>query len=102
MMKLFPSTTAILVDSDIIANNILQAKTELMPESNLCITGFGNVNFNGGLLRIPSVEQHPEEIGMQCVSELINMINDPNYISHGRIEIETELANMEKMIYLKH
>ena len=101
MINLFPATTAILVDSDIIANKVLQAKMELMPELNLCITGFGNVAFNGGFLRFPSVEQHPEELGMQSVNELLNMINDPDYISPGKIEIETELANMEKMIYVR-
>ena len=101
MIKLFPATTAILVDSDIIANKLMQAKMELMPELNLCITGFGNVEFNGGFLRFPSVEQHPEEIGMQSVNELLNMINDPDYVSPGKIEIETELVNMEKLNYVR-
>lgn len=101
MIKLFPATTAVLVDSDIIANKLMQAKMELMPELNLCITGFGNVEFNGGFLRFPSVEQHPEEIGMQSVNELLNMINDPDYVSPGKIEIETELVNMEKLNYVR-
>ncbi|MBE6404503.1 MAG: GntR family transcriptional regulator [Lentisphaerae bacterium] len=97
MMKLFPETTAIMVDSDNIANKLLQAKALLMPERKLCITGFGNVEHSCGQIKFPSVEQHPEEIGMQSVNELLNLINDPDYISSGKIEIETELVNMEEM-----
>ena len=67
----------------------------------ITITGFGNIGFEGGLLRFPSVEQHPEEIGIQSVNELLRIIEDPEYVSPARIEIETELVNQEKLPYLR-
>ena len=38
-----------------------------------------------------------EEIGAQGVNELLRMIADPEYVSPGRIEIETELVNLDKL-----
>ena len=53
------------------------------------------------MLQIPGVEQHPEEIGAQGVNELIRMIEEPDYVSPGLIEIETELVNLDKLPYLR-
>ena len=101
ILKLFPDTTVIMTDSDTVAFRLMQAMSEQPMPHRLTITGFGNIGFEGGLLKIPSVEQHPEEIGIQSVNELIRMIEDPEYVSPARIEIETELVNLDKLPYLK-
>ena len=101
ILKLFPDTTVIMTDSDTVAFRLMQAMSEQSMPHQLTITGFGNIGFEGGLLKIPSVEQHPEEIGIQSVNELLRMIEDPAYVSPARIEIETELVNLDKLPYLR-
>ena len=97
ILKLFPETTVIMTDSDMVAFRLMQAMSEQKMPHRITITGFGNIGFEGGLLKFPSVEQHPEEIGIQSVNELLRMIEDPDYVSSGRIEIETELVNLDKL-----
>ena len=101
ILKLFPDTTVIMTDSDLVAFRLMQAMSEHEMPHPVTITGFGNIGFEGGLLKIPSVEQHPEEIGIQSVNELLRMIEDPDYVSPARIEIETELVNLDKLPYLR-
>ena len=101
MLKLFPETTVIMTDSDILAYRLLQGLNELETVRPITVTGFGNLGARSGNLRIPSVEQHPEEIGVQSVNELFRMMEDPDYVSPARIEIETELANLDKLPYIK-
>ena len=90
-----------MTDSDTVAFRLMQAMSEQPMPHQLTITGFGNIGFEGGLLKLPSVEQHPEEIGIQSVNELLRMIEDPTYVSPARIEIETELVNLDKLPYLR-
>ena len=101
ILELFPETTVIMADSDTVAFRLMQAMSEQKMPHQITITGFGNIGFEGGLLRFPSVEQHPEEIGIQSVNELLRMIEEPDYVSSGRIEIETEPVNLEKLPYLR-
>ena len=100
-LKQFPDTTLIMTDSDNIAEKLFQALRDTGSENRIAITGFGNLAHSGGLLQIPGVEQHPEEIGAQGVNELIRMIEEPDYVSQGLIEIETELVNLDKLPYLR-
>ena len=65
--------------------------------NRIALTGFGNLAYAGDFLRLPGVEQHPEEIGAQGVGELLRMIADPEYAPERLIEIETELVNLEKL-----
>lgn len=101
MLKLFPETTVIMSDSDNLAYRLLQGLNEMESIRPVTVTGFGNLGAAGGNVRIPSVEQHPEEIGVQSVNELFRMIEDPDYVSPARIEIETEPANLDKLPYIR-
>ena len=74
-----------------------QVLRDMDMEKKITITGFGNLSHSGGLMQIPGVEQHPEEIGAQGVNELIRMIEEPGYVSPGLIEIETELVNLQNI-----
>ena len=96
-MKQYPETTAIMCDSDNVAMRLYQAMQDIQLPHPVALTGFGNLASAGELLRLPGVEQHPEEIGAQGVNELLRMIADPEYVSPGRIEIETELVNLDKL-----
>lgn len=103
IIRKFPDTTLLLTDSDDIAIAMFHTMQTLMPEKNICITGFGNVlNKYNYIMPIPTVEQHPEEIGIQGVSELIRCIKNKNYNAEKVIEIETELVNTEFMPHIKH
>ena len=93
----FPKTTVIMCDSDNVAMLLYQAMLDIQLPHPIALTGFGNLSYAGGFLQLPGVEQHPEEIGAQGVSELLRMIADPEYVSPGRIEIETELVNLDKL-----
>ena len=101
ILKLFPETTVIMTDSDSLAYRLLQGLNELETVRPITVTGFGNLGARSGNQKIPSVEQHPEEIGVQSVNELFRMIEDPDYVSPARIEIETEPANLDKLPYLR-
>ncbi len=96
-LKDFPGTTVIMTDSDSIAMKLFQVLRDMDMEKKITITGFGNLSHSGGLMQIPGVEQHPEEIGAQGVNELIRMIEEPGYVSPGLIEIETELVNLQNI-----
>ena len=96
-MKQYPETTAIMCDSDNVAMLLHQAMQDIPPAHPVALTGFGNLSSAGDFLQLPGVEQHPEEIGAQGVNELLRMIADPEYVSPGRIEIETELVNLDKL-----
>ena len=101
ILNKFPDTTLILTDSDDIAIALHHTFKNFVPEKNICITGFGNIQKNYVYLPIPSVEQHPEEIGASGVTELIRCIEDKDYNSEKVIEIETELVNTEFIPYIK-
>ena len=96
-MKKYPETTVIMCDTDNVALLLYQGMQDIAPSHPVSLTGFGNLSHAGGLLRLPGVEQHPEEIGAQGVTELLRMITDPEYVSPGRIEIETELVNLQNI-----
>ena len=97
----FPGTTLILCDTDDIAVTLYHTKQNIMPDKNIAITGFGNIQYRCAYLPFASVEQHPEEIGTQGVIELIRCIENKNYNSEKIIEIETELKNIESIPYIK-
>ena len=98
MLKRFPETTVIMADTDDIAAKLIRGMDEDMRKNcPAVITGFGNFAHFGGLLQIPGVEQHPEEIGVQSVNELFRMIEDPEYMAPAPIEVETELVNLDKL-----
>lgn len=97
VLRTFPDTTVIMCDSDNVALLLYQTMQDMKLPHPVALTGFGNLSHAGGFLRLPGVEQHPEEIGAQGVSELLRMIADPEYVSSDRIEIETELVNLDKL-----
>lgn len=97
MLEKFPGTTVILCDTDNVAVHLYQAMQDMKLTPPVALTGFGNLAHSGGFLRLPGVELHPEEIGAQGVNELLRMIADPEYVSPGRIEIETELVNLDRL-----
>ena len=93
----YPETTVILCDSDNVALQLYEELQLRPPRRPVALTGFGNLAYAGDFLRLPGVEQHPEEIGAQGVGELLRMIADPEYAPERLIEIETELVNLEKL-----
>ena len=97
VLKKFPDTSVIMCDSDDVALLLHQAMQDMKLPHPVALTGFGNLSYAGGFLRLPGVEQHPEEIGAQGVNELLRMIADPEYVSSDRIEIETELVNLDRL-----
>ena len=101
ILKQFPETTVIMADSDNVASLLLQGMPDPETARRITITGYGNLAFNGSLLRIPGVEQHPGEIGLQSVGELFRMMEEPDYCASEPLEIETELVNLDKIPYLR-
>ena len=90
-----PETTMILTDSDDIAFNLVNELRSINAEKNVTVTGFGNLSWISPLLKIPSVEQHPEEIGAAAVDELVYNLQHPDSPHTGDNIIEAELVNTE-------
>lgn len=93
----FPETTAVLTDSDDIAYMLFYAARDLKLDGRICFTGFGNMTYSSDSLALPSVEQHPEEIGDRGFSELFRMITEPGYVSSHRIEVEAEIVRFDRI-----
>lgn len=99
-LKRFPDTTVIITDSDTVALRLFQAMRDLPLKHPITLTGFGNQAADDYFFKFPGVETHPEEIGAQGVNELLRIINEPDYVPLGSIEIETELVNLDRLPYI--
>ena len=93
--KQFPETTLILTDSDDIAFNIVEDIRAMGIEDKITVTGFGNLSWITPLLKIPTVEQHPEETGAIAVDKLIYNIQHPDSPHTGNVIIEAELVHTD-------
>ena len=93
--KQFPETTLILTDSDDIAFNIVEDIRAMGIEDKITVTGFGNLSWITPLLKIPTVEQHPEETGAIAVDKLIYNILHPDSPHTGNVIIEAELVHTD-------
>ena len=93
--KQFPETTLILTDSDDIAFNIVEDIRAMGIEDKITVTGFGNLSWITPLLKIPTVEQHPEETGAIAVDKLIYNILHPDSPHTGNVIIDAELVNTD-------
>ena len=93
--KQFPETTLILTDSDDIAFNIVEDLKAMGIEEKITVTGFGNLSWISPLLKIPTIEQHPEEIGAIAVDKLISNIQNPSSPHTGNVIIDAELVNTD-------
>ncbi|MBO4492088.1 MAG: GntR family transcriptional regulator [Lentisphaeria bacterium] len=93
----FPKTTAILTDSDDLAYTLYYAARDLKLDGRICFTGFGNMAYSSDSQALPSVEQHPEEIGDRGFNELFRMITEPGYVPSRRIEVESEIVRFDRI-----
>ncbi len=101
ILRKFPDTTVIMTDSDDIAYVFYYALQDMKLPQQITVTGYGNIMHRHNFSRIASVEQHPEDIGAQGVTELIRCLEDKNYVAEKVIEIETSLVHLEKIPYIK-
>lgn len=88
-IKLFPDTTAVLCDSDDLAGELREEWENAFPGKKILFTGFGN------LRRIPTVDQHQEEIGAIAVDMLMDKLGTSSSMPHGTVRIKTDLVNTE-------
>ena len=91
-LEQFSGTTAILTDSDHIAFFLLRILHDKGLNKQITVTGFGALSGNYGLHRIPSVDQHPEEIALQGFTRMLQLLKDPG-LEPTEIRVKTELIN---------
>ena len=96
----FPETTLLLTDTDEVAVAVYQALCEMNLQDKIAVTGFGNINIIHDMFNFASVEQHPNEIGIQGVHELLKRIHDPS-TKPQEITIETTLVNTEAIPWIR-
>lgn len=95
LYRQFQDTTLILTDSDDIAFSLMNDMKAMGLEGKITVTGFGNFSWIAPQLKIPSVEQHPEEIGAVAVDELLYNIQNPDAPHTGEIIIDAELVHTD-------
>ena len=94
-LRQFPETTLVLTDSDDIAFTLVDTIKTMGLEGKITVTGFGNMSWISPLLKIPTVEQHPEEIGAAAVDELLYSLEHPEAPHTNGITIEAELVHTD-------
>ncbi len=98
--KIHPGCTAIVCSTDFEAFNLIQGAVRLGfdLQERYAVTGFGNVKEVQMLYPIPTVEQHPFEIGMRGCEKLIEIIQyGEEHTEHVEV-LGVEILN-ERMIH---
>lgn len=97
LLRRFPETTLIATDSDETAELLWTAARHdnLSVGDSIVLTGFGNCAH----LPIASVEQYPEQIGIQAADLLQSLANGKEEISRQK-EVPAKLVHLEYLSYV--
>jgi len=91
MLRRYPETDALVCESDPVAFRFRNVLQTFFPDRDILTTGFGNVIEYQSPHPFPTVEQHPEEIGVRAATRLINLIENTEITEPLIEELPVEL-----------
>ena len=101
ILRAFPDTDAIVTTADDLALPMRQALMEagIPSPKQILVTGFGNLYPIQDSYQIPSVEQHPLQIGVVAADMLIDLVEGKPLPKPRHHYVDTTLVKLEFIPY---